>query len=71
MSWVYPKGAEGPVVISGGRAGQERRVFQQLSAGSSDYIVYGLNEQLDYCFTVAVVYSTERVASSAPVCTAR
>jgi hypothetical protein len=71
LTWTYPKGAEGPVLISGGRTGQDPRAFQQLPAGAADYVVYGLNEQSDYCFTVAVVYSTERIASSAPVCTRR
>jgi hypothetical protein len=71
LTWSYPDASEGPVLISGGREGQPQRAFQQLPAGSSDYVVYGLNEQLDYCFTVAVVHSTERVATSPPVCTAR
>ncbi len=71
LTWAYPKGSEGPVLISGGRRGEPQRAFQQLPAGSADYVVYGLNEQLDYCFTVAVVHSTERVATSTPVCTAR
>jgi hypothetical protein len=71
LSWTYPKGSEGPVLISGGRQGQERRAFQQLPAGSADYIVYGLNEKLNYCFAVAVVHSTDDVATSAPICTAR
>jgi hypothetical protein len=71
LDWTYPKGAEGPVLISGGRKGQERRVFQQLPAGTTSYVVYGLSEQLDYCFTVAVVYTVDHVASSRPFCTAR
>ena len=71
LTWAYPAGAEGPVLISGGRAGQPLRAFQQLPAGTADYIVYGLNEQQNYCFTVAVAYSTDRIAASAPVCTRR
>ena len=71
LTWAYPKGAEGPVLISGGRRGQAQRAFQQLPAGSADYVVYGLDGQLDYCFTVSVVHSTDRVAASPPVCTAR
>ena len=71
LTWTYPKGSEGPVLISGGRRGEPQRAFQQLPAGASDYVVYGLNEQLDYCFTVSVVHSTERVAASSPLCTAR
>ncbi|HEX9999309.1 MAG TPA: fibronectin type III domain-containing protein [Actinoplanes sp.] len=71
LRWIYPKAAEGPVLVSGGRAGQQPRVFQQLSAGSAEYIVYGLNETQNYCFTVAVAYSADRIAGSAPVCTTR
>jgi hypothetical protein len=71
LEWTYPPGAEGPVLISGGRTGQQRRAFQQMPAGSTDYVVYGLNERADYCFTVAVVYSADVVAGAPPVCTAR
>jgi hypothetical protein len=71
ISWVYPKEADGPVLISGGRAGQERKVFQRMPPGSSDYIAYGLNDRLDYCFSVAVVYSSDRLASTDPICTDR
>ena len=71
LEWRYPAGSEGPVLISGGRAGQDQRAFQQLPAGTGNYVVYGLNEGADYCFTVAVVYSVESVASSKSVCTKR
>jgi hypothetical protein len=37
LTWRYPKGSEGPVLISGGRAGQEKRAFQQLPAGTTEY----------------------------------
>ncbi|MEU4241339.1 fibronectin type III domain-containing protein [Actinoplanes sp. NPDC026619] len=71
LTWSYPKNAEGPVLVSGGRAGQPVRAFQQLPAGTSDYMVYGLNPTQNYCFTVAVAYATDRIAASAPVCTSR
>ncbi|WP_246607402.1 fibronectin type III domain-containing protein [Paractinoplanes toevensis] len=71
LSWAYPKDAEGPVLVSGGRAGQQLRAFQQLPAGTADYMVYGLNPDQNYCFTVAVAYATDRIAASAPVCTRR
>jgi len=71
LTWAYPPNSEGPILISGGRQGQPLRAFQQLPAGTTDYIVYGLNEQLNYCFTVAVAYSTDHIAASAPVCTQR
>jgi len=71
LQWAYPADSEGPVLVSGGRTGQPARAFQQLPAGTTDYVVYGLNEQQNYCFTVAVAYSTERIASSSPICTKR
>ena len=71
LQWRYPSGAEGPVLISGGRTGQPRQAFQQLPAGSTTYVVYGLNERENYCFTVSVVYSVDSIAASEPVCTAR
>ncbi|MBM2622073.1 fibronectin type III domain-containing protein [Actinoplanes sp. LDG1-06] len=71
LQWTYPQGSEGPVLVSGGRAGQPQKPFQQLAAGSSDYVVYGLNESLNYCFTIAVAYSTNNIDRSVPVCTKR
>ncbi|MEV1289544.1 tetratricopeptide repeat protein [Micromonospora sp. NPDC049679] len=71
LTWTYPAGAEGPVLISGGRSGQQPRAFQEIPAGTTTYVVYGLNERTDYCFTVAVIYSTDTIGRAAPVCTAR
>ena len=71
LTWRYPKRSEGPVLISGGRTGQEQRAFQQLPAGTTEYVVYGLNKQNNYCFTVAVVYTVDQVAASKAVCTKR
>ncbi|MET7808940.1 tetratricopeptide repeat protein [Micromonospora chersina] len=71
LSWTYPAGAEGPVVVAGGRSGQPQRTFLTLPAGSVDYIAYGLDRTTDYCFTVAVVWSTDTVARTTPVCTKR
>lgn len=71
LTWTYPKGSEGPVLISGGRTGQIQRAFQQLPAGTSNYVVYGLNTQSNYCFTVAIVYTVDDVAASKQLCTRR
>ncbi|GAB3802944.1 tetratricopeptide repeat protein [Micromonospora zhanjiangensis] len=71
LSWTYPAGAEGPVVVAGGRSGQEPRAFQELPAGSNGFTVYGLNSNQDYCFTVAVVYSADTIGRSPAVCTSR
>ncbi|MFI7431471.1 tetratricopeptide repeat protein [Micromonospora sp. NPDC049836] len=71
LSWTYPAGAEGPVVIAGGRSRDTQRTFQELPAGTDSYVAYGLSRNIDYCFTVAVVWSTDTVARAAPVCTRR
>jgi hypothetical protein len=71
LRWTYPNDAEGPVLISGGRTGQKPRVFQQLPAGTTEYVVYGLNDTQNYCFTVAVAYATDNIAASPQVCTKR
>ncbi|WP_229069696.1 fibronectin type III domain-containing protein [Actinoplanes sp. DH11] len=71
LQWVYPRGARGPVHISGGRTGEEPKKFQELPGGAADYVVYNLNERANYCFRVAVEYGADRIADSAPVCTRR
>lgn len=71
VTWRYPAGAEGPVVIAGGRTGQPMQAFATLPAGSTRYVVYGLSSSLNYCFRVAVAYSTDVVARAEPICTNR
>ncbi|MGW5672895.1 tetratricopeptide repeat protein [Micromonospora sp. NPDC003776] len=71
LSWTYPAGAEGPVVIAGGRSRDSQHTFEELPAGTDSYTAYGLSRSQDYCFTVAVVWSTDTVARAAPVCTRR
>nr|MDT0659315.1 tetratricopeptide repeat protein [Micromonospora sp. DSM 115978] len=71
LGWVYPYGAEGPVVVSGGRSGQEPSAIQELPAGTTSFVVYGLDQNTDFCFSVAVVYSADTVGRARPVCTSR
>ncbi|MTK01631.1 tetratricopeptide repeat protein [Micromonospora sp. CP22] len=71
LRWTYPAGAEGPVIVSGGRDGQPQNPFADLPAGSDSFVVYGLNRSLDYCFTVAVAWSADTIARSDEVCTKR
>ncbi|SCE72671.1 Tetratricopeptide repeat-containing protein [Micromonospora coriariae] len=71
LRWTYPAGGEGPVVVSAGRAGQGKNAIATLPAGATSFVVYALNRANDYCFTVAVVWSTDTVASADEVCTRR
>lgn len=71
LAWAYPPGAEGLVVVAGGRTGQELRPFEELPGGSTGYVVYGLDSQTNYCFAISVVYSATVVGRAEPVCTDR
>ncbi|GAB3956871.1 hypothetical protein GCM10027614_70580 [Micromonospora vulcania] len=71
VRWTYPTGGEGPVIVAAGRAGQDKSTIATLPAGTTSYIVYALSRTNDYCFTVAVVWSTDTVASADEVCTRR
>ncbi|BCJ41954.1 hypothetical protein GCM10010168_88500 [Actinoplanes ianthinogenes] len=71
LSWTNPAGASGPLVISGGRAGQPAAEVERLSPGATDYQVYSLNERANYCFTVAVRTAGGKLLAADPVCTAR
>ncbi|GFJ88563.1 hypothetical protein [Phytohabitans rumicis] len=71
LAWAYPAGAKGRVLVSGAPEGQQQRPFQELPAGATSYVVHGLDQDIDFCFTVAVVYSAQSVGRAKPVCTAR
>ncbi|MEV4715594.1 tetratricopeptide repeat protein [Micromonospora noduli] len=71
LNWTYPAGGEGPVVIAGGRTGQTHNIFATLPAGTTSFVIYALNRTNDFCFTVAVAWSTDTVARSKQVCTSR
>jgi tetratricopeptide repeat protein/fibronectin type III domain protein len=71
LTWADPAGGRTSFVVLGGRSTELPRAFVTLPGGQTTYTVNGLNPQADYCFRVAAVYATDRLAMSAPVCTAR
>lgn len=71
LTWTYPAGGEGPVILSAAQAGQDLRPFQTLPPGTDNFVVHGLDRTTNYCFTVAVVWSTDLVAPARRVCTTR
>ncbi|WP_432905191.1 tetratricopeptide repeat protein [Micromonospora matsumotoense] len=71
LTWTYPAGGEGPVILSAAQAGQDPRPFQTLPPGTDNFVVHGLDRSTNYCFTVAVVWSTDLVARAKRVCTTR
>ncbi|WP_320064821.1 tetratricopeptide repeat protein [Micromonospora sp. RTGN7] len=71
LNWTYPAGASGPVVLAGAPSGQEPRAFETLPAGSTSWLVHGLDTTNDYCFTIAVVWAADTVGRTRQVCTRR
>jgi hypothetical protein len=71
LTWSDPTGGTVPFIVAGGQSGQQQRALAQIAAGVTRYEVNGLNPNLDYCFTVLAVYSTDRLVPSDVVCTQR
>ncbi|WP_238014093.1 hypothetical protein KZZ52_10130 [Dactylosporangium sp. AC04546] len=70
LTWVDPSDGTVPFIVAGGQQGALRQL-QVMPAGSTTYTINGLNPKLDYCFTVAAVYSTDSVELSDLACTNR
>jgi hypothetical protein len=72
LRWAYPLGAKGKVRVSGAPKGQPQRPFgQDLPAGTTSFVVHGLDQDSDFCFEIAVVYTASTVGRAKPVCTTR
>ncbi|MEV6350665.1 fibronectin type III domain-containing protein [Actinoplanes sp. NPDC051851] len=71
LQWMYPATGTGQVVISGARSGEPAAEFQKLPAGTTDFVVYSLDTGENYCFSIGVRQSKNRIAGAAPVCTRR
>ncbi|BCB88087.1 hypothetical protein Psuf_054000 [Phytohabitans suffuscus] len=71
LRWAYPLGAEGEVRVSGAPKGQQQRPFEDLPAGTTSYVVHGLDQDGDFCFEIAVVYPGNNLGRAKPVCTSR
>ncbi|GAA1580776.1 fibronectin type III domain-containing protein [Actinoplanes couchii] len=70
LQWAYPRGATGDVLITGGRDGQPPVKIADLPRGAADYVVYSLNPDLDYCFTVAI-RGADTTTEAGTACTRR
>lgn len=71
LTWTYPPGAAGPLVVSAGRSRKDLRAVEELPAGTTRYVVSNLDPRTNFCFSVAVVYSVDTIGRSDPVCTRR
>lgn len=71
LTWADPSDGTAPFIVAGGRAGEQPRAMGQVTPGGTRYVLNGLNPNLDYCFIVVAVYSTDDLLQSDQVCTNR
>ncbi|MEU7617359.1 fibronectin type III domain-containing protein [Micromonospora rifamycinica] len=71
VTWSDPSNGSVPFMVAGGRTGRALGVIATVDPGQTSFTVNGLNTEVDYCFTVLAVYSTNAFATSGQVCTDR
>ncbi|WKU08820.1 fibronectin type III domain-containing protein [Micromonospora sp. HUAS LYJ1] len=71
VTWSDPSDGSVPFMVAGGRTGRALGVMATVDPGQTSFTVNGLNADVDYCFTVLAVYSTDSFATSGQVCTDR
>ncbi|SCE63935.1 Fibronectin type III domain [Micromonospora matsumotoense] len=71
VTWSDPSDGSVPFMVAGGRTGRALGVMATVDPGQTSFTVNGLNAEVDYCFTVLAVYSTDAFATSGQVCTDR
>jgi hypothetical protein len=71
LTWRDPTAGTVPFIVGGGQRGRDPSPMQSVPAGRTKSILHGLNPDVDYCFTIAAVYSADVVMTSKRVCTSR
>lgn len=71
LTWTDPSDGTAPFIVAGAREGEQPRAMAQIQPGDTRYAVNGLNPNLDYCFIIVAVYSTDQLIQSERVCTER
>ncbi|MFY7065183.1 protein kinase domain-containing protein [Nocardiopsis changdeensis] len=71
LTWTDNTGGESAHVIVGGPADTRGTSMARTEAGESSVEISGLNPEVEYCFQVVAVHSTEVLAPSEEVCTDR
>jgi hypothetical protein len=71
VSWRDPSDGKAPFMITMAREGQQLKPVAQVGLGKIRTTVAGLNPDLEYCFAVVAVYTSDKYASSNQVCTER
>jgi hypothetical protein len=71
LSWTDNTGGSTPHFVVGGPVGARTTSMANVPAGASTVDVSGLNPEVEYCFRVVAVRSTDVMAPSEEVCTDR
>lgn len=71
LTWNDPSNGRVPFIISVGREGQALLAASDVPAGRTTGTIYGLNDTVNYCFTVSAVWAADKVAPSIRACTFR
>jgi hypothetical protein len=71
LTWNDPSDGRVQFVVSGGREGQAMLAIDQVDAGRTSFTIYGLNDTVNYCFTVAAVWAVDKITPSMRACTTR
>lgn len=71
LTWTDNTGGESPHVVVGGPADTRGTSMARTEAGESSVVVSGLNAEVEYCFQVVALHSTDVLAPSEEVCTDR
>jgi hypothetical protein len=71
LTWNDPSNGRVPFIISGGREGQALMALDSVDAGRTTSTIYGLNDSVNYCFTVSAVWAPDKITPSIRACTFR
>ncbi|WP_143133573.1 tetratricopeptide repeat protein [Actinoplanes philippinensis] len=71
VTWKDPSDGKVPFIVTMARNGQQHSSMARVDLGRTKTTISGLNPNLEYCFAVVAVYSSDRFASSNQVCLGR
>jgi hypothetical protein len=71
LTWTDPSSGQIPFIVAGGRDGTPSAPVQSLEPGHTTTTIYGLRTDVNYCYTVAAVWSADTIMTSPRTCTHR
>jgi hypothetical protein len=71
LTWTDPSSGQVPFIVAGGRDGTPSAPVQSLEPGHTTTTISGLRTDVNYCYTVAAVWSADTIMMSPRTCTHR